>query len=50
MSEPRPSQVLFAGSIHLDRMVQVPALPTPGETVIATGSWSQPVTRACGPS
>ena len=41
MSEPRPSQVLFAGSIHLDRMVQVPALPTPGETVIATGSWSQ---------
>ncbi|GHF37027.1 ribokinase [Deinococcus metalli] len=33
--------VLVAGSLHVDRMVQVEQLPVPGETVIATGHWSQ---------
>lgn len=38
MSEPA---VLVVGSLHVDHMVQVEQLPVPGETVIATGSWSQ---------
>ena len=38
MSEPA---VLVAGSVHLDRMVQVQRLPVPGETIVATGSWTQ---------
>ena len=38
MSEPG---VLFVGSLHLDRMVEVVRLPIPGETIIATGTWSQ---------
>ncbi|WP_161884145.1 PfkB family carbohydrate kinase [Deinococcus alpinitundrae] len=41
MADPQVPQVLFAGSIHLDRMIQLRQLPQPGETVIATGSWSQ---------
>ena len=35
------SAVLVAGSVHIDRMVQVTRLPVAGETVIATGSWLQ---------
>ncbi|GAA4018084.1 ribokinase [Deinococcus rubellus] len=35
------SGVLFAGSLHVDRMVEVARLPVPGETIIATGTWSQ---------
>lgn len=38
MPDPR---VLFAGSLHLDRMIEVMRLPVPGETIIATGTWSQ---------
>ena len=41
MADQQVPQVLFVGSIHLDRMIQLATLPTPGETVIATGSWSQ---------
>jgi ribokinase len=33
--------VLFAGSIHVDRMVRLPCLPVPGETVTGTESWAQ---------
>jgi len=36
----RPT-VLVAGSIHIDRMVRLPTLPVPGETVTGTESWTQ---------
>ena len=36
----RPT-VLVAGSIHIDRMVRLPTLPEPGETVTGTESWTQ---------
>lgn len=48
MSEPQVPQVLpqvpqalFVGSVHLDRMLRLDILPTPGETVIARESWTQ---------
>jgi ribokinase len=41
MAEPQAPQVLFVGSVHLDRMMRLDALPTPGETVIARESWTQ---------
>ncbi|GGJ67165.1 PfkB family carbohydrate kinase [Deinococcus aquiradiocola] len=40
MAEHLP-EVLVVGSIHLDRMMQLSALPMPGETVIARESWTQ---------
>ena len=36
----RPT-VLVAGSIHIDRMVRLPTLPVPGETVTGSESWTQ---------
>lgn len=36
----RPT-VLVIGSIHIDRMVRLPTLPVPGETVTGTESWTQ---------
>lgn len=36
----RPT-VLVVGSIHIDRMVRLPSLPVPGETVTGTESWTQ---------
>ncbi|MFC4453590.1 PfkB family carbohydrate kinase [Deinococcus sonorensis] len=41
MAEPLRPEVLFVGSVHLDRMIQLAQLPAPGETVIASESWSQ---------
>ena len=36
----RPT-VLVVGSIHIDRMVRLPTLPVPGETVTGSESWTQ---------
>lgn len=36
----RPT-VLVTGSIHIDRMVRLPTLPVPGETVTGSESWTQ---------
>jgi len=38
---PERVQVLFAGSLHVDQMIRLPQLPAPGETVIATDTWTQ---------
>ncbi|WP_288404017.1 PfkB family carbohydrate kinase [uncultured Deinococcus sp.] len=41
MPETARPQVTFVGSVHLDRMLRLAALPMPGETVIAQEGWSQ---------
>lgn len=41
MPETARPQVTFVGSVHLDRMLRLAALPTPGETVIAQEGWRQ---------
>ncbi|KQR35636.1 PfkB family carbohydrate kinase [Deinococcus sp. Leaf326] len=41
MPETARPQVTFVGSVHLDRMLRLAALPAPGETVIAQEGWSQ---------
>ncbi|PNY79302.1 PfkB family carbohydrate kinase [Deinococcus koreensis] len=41
MSKSPDISVVFAGSLHIDQMIQLDELPSPGETVIAGASWTQ---------